>query len=225
MAIGRIPEPGTGIPESIIAAKGDILVGTANDTPAVLSVGTDTYTLVADSAEATGLKWQAASSGGMTLINTGGTTLTGSSVTIGSIPGTYNMLILKIENYRGVADGTTVRIRFNGDSGANRYRTIDIGATSANYAFTVTSGDLGSNQDDVATSTAFSYTTLPNYASATQWKMAQCFNIGNWYLDAAEVVIGNSTIVYNQTTAITSIDLFPNSGNFSTGTAYLYGVK
>jgi hypothetical protein len=63
MAIGRIPEPGTGIPESIIAAKGDILVGTANDTPAVLSVGTDTYTLVADSSAATGLKWAAPSAG------------------------------------------------------------------------------------------------------------------------------------------------------------------
>jgi hypothetical protein len=62
MSIGRIPEPGTGIPESIIAAKGDILVGTANDTPAVLSVGTDTYTLVADSVEATGLKWVAPAS-------------------------------------------------------------------------------------------------------------------------------------------------------------------
>jgi hypothetical protein len=60
MAIGRIPEPGTGIPESIIAAKGDIIVGTANDTPAVLSVGTNTYTLVADSSTATGLKWEAA---------------------------------------------------------------------------------------------------------------------------------------------------------------------
>jgi hypothetical protein len=62
MAIGRIPEPGTGIPESIIAAKGDILTGTANDTPAVLSVGTNGHTLVADSAEATGLKWQAPTS-------------------------------------------------------------------------------------------------------------------------------------------------------------------
>lgn len=67
MAIGRIPEPGTGIPESIIAAKGDILTGTANDTPAVLSVGTNGHTLVADSSTATGLKW-AAPAGGLTFV-------------------------------------------------------------------------------------------------------------------------------------------------------------
>jgi hypothetical protein len=59
MAIGRIPEPGTGIPESIIAAKGDLIVGTANDTPGILSVGTNGHTLVADSGEATGLKYAA----------------------------------------------------------------------------------------------------------------------------------------------------------------------
>jgi len=59
MAIGRIPEPGTGIPESIIAAKGDILTGTANDTPAVLTAGTNETRLVADSAQATGLKYVA----------------------------------------------------------------------------------------------------------------------------------------------------------------------
>ena len=58
MAIGRIPEPGTGIPESIIAAKGDLIVGTANDTPGILSVGTNGHTLVADSSVSPqGLKW------------------------------------------------------------------------------------------------------------------------------------------------------------------------
>lgn len=59
MAIGRIPEPGTGIPESIIAAKGDLLTGTANDVPAVLTVGANGTTLVADSGEAVGLKYVA----------------------------------------------------------------------------------------------------------------------------------------------------------------------
>ena len=59
MAIGRIPEPGTGIPESIIAAKGDILTGTANDVPAVLTAGANETRLVADSSTATGLKYVA----------------------------------------------------------------------------------------------------------------------------------------------------------------------
>jgi hypothetical protein len=42
---------------------GDLLTGTANDTPAVLTVGANGTTLVADSSEATGLKWQTASGG------------------------------------------------------------------------------------------------------------------------------------------------------------------
>ena len=57
MAIGRIPEPGTGIPESIVDAKGDIITATAADTPARLAVGANGTTLIADSAEATGLKY------------------------------------------------------------------------------------------------------------------------------------------------------------------------
>jgi hypothetical protein len=40
-------------------AKGDLIVGTGADTFAKLTVGTNGHTLVADSAETTGLKWQA----------------------------------------------------------------------------------------------------------------------------------------------------------------------
>lgn len=40
-----------------IAAKGDLVVGTANDTYSALTVGTDTHLLMADSTTATGLKW------------------------------------------------------------------------------------------------------------------------------------------------------------------------
>ena len=59
MAIGRIPEPGTGIPESIVDAKGDLVTATAADTPARLAVGSNEQRLVADSAAATGLKYVA----------------------------------------------------------------------------------------------------------------------------------------------------------------------
>jgi hypothetical protein len=40
-------------------AKGDLVVGTGSDTFDRLAVGTDGYTLVADSVETTGLKWVA----------------------------------------------------------------------------------------------------------------------------------------------------------------------
>ena len=49
-----------------IDAKGDLIVGTGADTFSRLAAGTNTYVLTADSAEATGLKWSAPSSGGST---------------------------------------------------------------------------------------------------------------------------------------------------------------
>jgi hypothetical protein len=45
------------IDESLAAAKGDIFTATANDTPAILTVGTNNQFLRADSGEATGLRW------------------------------------------------------------------------------------------------------------------------------------------------------------------------
>jgi hypothetical protein len=50
-----------------IDAKGDLVVGTGADTFARLAVGTDGHTLVADSVEATGLKWAAPAAGGKVL--------------------------------------------------------------------------------------------------------------------------------------------------------------
>ncbi len=45
------------IPASTVDAKGDILVGTANDTVSKRSVGVDGSVLIADSTQATGLNW------------------------------------------------------------------------------------------------------------------------------------------------------------------------
>jgi hypothetical protein len=45
---------------TLIDAKGDLLVGTADDTVARLPVGTNGYLLTADSAETPGIKWAAA---------------------------------------------------------------------------------------------------------------------------------------------------------------------
>jgi hypothetical protein len=77
MATGRIPINGTAaIQETIVDAKGDLIVGTGADAVARLAVGTNGYTLVADSAETTGLKWAAAAAGGKVLQVVSGTTTT-----------------------------------------------------------------------------------------------------------------------------------------------------
>lgn len=52
------PVPFSGIQETIVDAKGDIIAATAADTPARLAVGTNGQTLVADSSTATGLVWK-----------------------------------------------------------------------------------------------------------------------------------------------------------------------
>lgn len=52
------------IPETLIDAKGDVIVGTAADTAARLGVGSNGQVLTADSGEASGVKWAAPAGGG-----------------------------------------------------------------------------------------------------------------------------------------------------------------
>lgn len=49
---------GSGIAPTIVDAKGDLIAATANDTPARLAVGSNGQNLVADSTQATGLRWK-----------------------------------------------------------------------------------------------------------------------------------------------------------------------
>lgn len=51
------PAGGGGIPETLIDAKGDLIVGAADDDADRLAVGLDEMTLLADSGETLGVKW------------------------------------------------------------------------------------------------------------------------------------------------------------------------
>lgn len=223
MAIGRIPEPGTGIPESIIAAKGDLIVGTANDAPGILSVGTNGQVLTADSGEATGLKFATPASGGMTLINTGGTTLSGASVTISSIPGTFNELAVMITGVRPATNAAAVQMRFNSDT-ASRYASKNGFTSTNNVTFTATSILIC---DDTANSvdTGFIYVSIPLYANTTTHKSTFGYAVTSNKDTPANVDFDYYGGAYNQTTAINALTFFPASGNWTSGTVFVYGVK
>ena len=223
MAIGRIPEPGTGIPESIIAAKGDLIVGTANDTPGILSVGTNGYTLVADSTVSpTGLKW-AAPAGGWTLDST--TTLSGASTVINLSAG-YQAFHIYCINYQFSADGYGY-IRFNSNS-SNIYRWygLSLTATTANAAYYANqdSAFFLSNAQPAESGNQGNtfYMQLYNSDSTTAHKQ---FLISDKSLsNGAEKRIANAGGFFESTTAITTIQIFTNE-TWSGGTVLVYGVK
>ena len=209
------------IQNTIVDAKGDLISATSADTPARLAVGANDTVLTADSTTATGLKWAApASGGGMTLIST--TTLTGSTVTLNSFSGYTDLQLVVIGAYG--SNQITFHGRFNSDTGSNYYLgQMATGANgSAQNKFVLGDG-LSSSSTDV---TARNYTVLniQRYAGS-HGHPYQVFSGYIYWNNTAINYIAVENSIYKTTSAITSIDLFMSSGNFSGGTAYLYGVK
>jgi hypothetical protein len=184
-----------------------------------LALGTAGQVLQVNSG-ATAPEWATPASGGMTLLST--TTLTGASVTIGSIPATYKNLQLIIREYKPATDGRQCCARFNSDSNT-RYRfTQMVNSTSATFNTNNFNISLGA---DNSVSTNLAVLNVYDYANTTTWKMAESRALDVNATTNANVDMAAYFIAYNQTAAISDIVLFPELGNFTSGTAYLYGVK
>ena len=166
------------------------------------------------------IQTQLNTSKGMILITSG--TLSGASVVLSSIPGTYRDLRLVIRNYKPATDNIGLQFRLNGDSGANRYRvnqSFAIQTTFAAASFNPTYG----NDNSVAQGLIIA--ELFDYANSSTWKIVRFQALTNnsttttnpdWEMDSG---------IYNQVDAITSISMFPSSGNFTSGDYFLYGVQ
>jgi hypothetical protein len=204
---------------TIVDAKGDIVAATAADTVARLAVGTNNHVLTADSAEATGLKWAAVSGGGMTSLATG--SLSGTSVTISSISGSYRDLVLVILGAKNATANSFFRLRVNGDSGASNYFYSYLSGGS-----TTLSGDSAQSACFIGFTTSTSteqlcVVTLPEYANTTGYKV----------INSTGAATSNNALncwggYKGSTSAVTSITILENAGyTFNGGTYTLYGVK
>jgi hypothetical protein len=219
MTVGRIPVIEGGIQPTIFDAKADLLTATANDTPARLAVGTNGQVLTADSTAATGLAWATPTSSIVTLA-TG--TLSGSSVAITSIPSTYNTLILRVTAFRGSVD-TKMAVRFNNDANSRYNRTVN--NFTDNDSFGSSYFNATGTQDSAVGNSIMSMTVY-NYANTSIWKMADTISLGNNGTTTTNFDFVKATGFYNQTTAISEINIIPEAGgNWSAGTYTLYGVQ
>jgi hypothetical protein len=213
------------IAKTIVDAKGDIIAATAADAPARLaSSAVNGDVLTVDTSTATGLKWAAAASGGMTLLST--TTLSGASTNITGISGDYvNLFVIMSGQTNATADGD-VRISPNGSASISTYLAnwgSEGGTTSASVGSDTKIRMAQGNTIDRANTVNVLVLQIFNYAN-TSFNKQFTANV-NYEGSTGGTYVENKGGQIATTSAITSL-LFENTGgNFTAGTVLVYGVK
>jgi hypothetical protein len=205
----------SGIPATIFDAKGDLIVASAADTAARLPVGTNGYTLVANSATSTGLEWAApAAGGGFTQLATA--SFSGTTIDLTSISGSYKNLVLVFQGITSTG-GADINLRFNGDSGNNYgWSQFWTGMSGFNTGNPVSYH--GTTQPFVSgTSNVSLYCMLPNYANTAGEKLIISYISGtiNGSINAVHC-FGT----YKSTSAINRIQ---TTASITGGSYFLYG--
>ena len=202
-----------------MTSVGDLIRGGTSGAPTRLGIGSTGQVLTVSGGVPT---WATSSSGGMTLLST--TSLSGSSVTLSSIPSGYVNLFVIIQGYRPSAINI-MRCRFNGDSTSNRYYQWSFAAGDQyNTVFNSTNFYL-SDEQNTSTSNSLVSFQITDYSNTTTWKTIQGMGINNGATTSTQLNARNYSGIYNQTSAITSLEIYVPSGTFSAGTVLLYGVK
>ena len=200
-----------------MTTTGDMIYSSSGSTPARLGIGTSGQVIgIAAGVPA----WTTpAAGGGMTLIST--TAMTGSSITLSSITGTYKDLIVLINNATMNTGDAELTLDFNGAgnlaAGTGRFKT-----------------SLGDFQDDVIKFTLGNNTTrtvaqnhyciIKNYASTTAFKPFEFSGSAQLSSGGVGGSIGGGAV--RTTSAITSLVIANNQGRtFSAGEILLYGAN
>lgn len=215
-----------------IDAKGDLIVGTGADAFTRLPIGTNGQVLKADSTQTGGMVWGAATSAtSYSLLNAGGTTLTGAStITISGISN-INDLFIMITGASMSSGSAQINLRINADSTAKYAWTGSVSTGVSTYA----NASLV-NRDSASAQTSYwfssSSTTADSYADG-HIRIAGCNSSGIKMISsnsASTPGSGNSQAHltfggrYEGTSTVSSISLISNGGNFDGGTVYVYGA-
>ena len=211
-------------------AKGTLVVGNGTDASTTLAVAsTAGYLLTVDSSTATGLKWAAPAGGNKTytLLNTGGTSLSGSSSVQVNVTTKEDYYILVFN--ASAASRVNMDFRINADSGSNYINCRSELAMEATYS--------ASNLYAIGTTTGTSL-RIGTMSSNAGSEMSAGIYVGagnstslhpiEWQGGAsASGGTANSfyagTGFYSGSAAITSFTILAGA-NFDAGTVYVYGA-
>jgi hypothetical protein len=223
-----------GIAKSIVDAKGDIIAATAADTVARLAVGANDQVLTADSSTATGLKWATPAGGALTytLLNSGGTSLSGSStVTVSSLSGYDVIKVLILGASVGGSGGAAVITRINADN-TSKYHSV---GNVAQWATTYDISNWGFINQGIDTQSAiqqcwFNFSASAVMSSVLTIEAANSTsgvkpfyqNVGVTTTSGVERLLIDG--FYSGTSVVSSISVIADL-NFDAGTVYVYGGK
>lgn len=213
------------VPLSTVTTNGDLIYGTGVSTVTRRAIGTTGQVLTVSGGVPT---WTTPSSGGMTAIASG--TLTGSSISLTSIPSTYNSLMLTLNGF-SMSSNAQIRVRLNNVTGTSYNYSTFYGGTSTGVAGSIATADWLMNYADAAAAQSNQTLILqiPMYEAATSnnivatsWCAYRNNASANWQIDQTNLNMISTSGTINR------IDVQANySGayTFDAGTYTLWGIK
>jgi hypothetical protein len=212
-----------------MTTTGDTIYSSSGSTPARLGIGTAGQVLQVNSG-ATAPEWATPAGGGganWSLLNAGGTALTGAqTITVSGISGKDKIMVL-IEGASSASASSSIGVRFNTDTGSNYYETgrySNIQSTYANGNYEINSGTgtklQWANLSNNAASQAAGYVMLSgcNSSGVKVFTLVGGANAGG----GSGALWFESGGYYNSASTISSVSLNSSSGNFDNGTVFVY---
>jgi len=154
------------------------------------------------------------------------------TIDFASIPSTHDDLLLLVsernDNASGGASGYALRCNINGVSTNRSWRRLlgyYGGGSAKAISDTSTTANIGISPAADVTGNTFSSHEIyfANYAGSTNKSFSSSFVSEN--NSATSFALGAMACLWSSTAAITQLTLYPDSGNFVSGsTAYLYGI-